>query len=190
MREENGLSRRRRMIWLLPHPLLLSPFSKLFLFLSLPACPRSTLLNERVRGGVWEEPNHTTSRKPGPLSTFHYSLSASKHTLNCIKNWSYIPCVFLYKVTLIVDRKVHQKYITYPRLSSRGGNVIVVKSNLHICKSPHVYGLVVPVRQVNSHRCHQLLCSSFSSTWISCRTNISFLSPSVDFWRLKWKYTV
>jgi len=89
------------------------------------------------------------------------------------------PDIFLYKVTVMVDRKVRQKYMTYPRLSSSGGNVIVAKSNLHICQPPHVHGLVVPVRQAD--RCHQLLCSSLSFTWISCRTNIYFLSQNVDF---------
>ncbi len=100
------------------------------------------------------------------------------------------PDIFLYKVTVMVDRKVRQKHMTYPRLSSSGGNVIVVKSNLHICQPLQAHRLVVPVRQADSHRCHQLLCSSLSSTWISCRTNISFLSPSVDFWLLQWKFTV
>ncbi len=129
------------------------------------------LTHGRVREGVGAEPNNTTARKP---------------TLLCLKTYFELhkefisPGAFLYKVTLIVDRKVRQKYITYPRLSSSGGNVIVVKSNLQICQPPHVHRFAVPVRQADSHRCHQLLCStSLSSTWISCRTNISFLSPSV-----------
>jgi hypothetical protein len=49
-----------------PTPILPFPVSKLFLFLSLPVCPRSNLL---PGGGetVGEEPNLTTARKPGPL---------------------------------------------------------------------------------------------------------------------------
>jgi hypothetical protein len=35
-------------------------------FLSVPECRRSSLLTERG-GGVGEKPNHTTTRKPGPL---------------------------------------------------------------------------------------------------------------------------
>jgi hypothetical protein len=51
-----------------PHPLLYpSPDSKLSLLLSLPMCRRSSLLTGERGGGLREEPNHMTSRKPGPL---------------------------------------------------------------------------------------------------------------------------
>ncbi len=50
---------------------ILSPVSKLPLFLSLPVCRRSSLLTwERVG----EEPKHATARKPGPLKVIQYSL--------------------------------------------------------------------------------------------------------------------
>jgi hypothetical protein len=45
----------RRMIWVLPHPLPLSPVSKLSLFLSLPVCRMSSLLTGE--GGGEEEVN-------------------------------------------------------------------------------------------------------------------------------------
>ncbi len=52
------------------------PVSNMSLFLSLPVCRRSSLLN-----GEWAwvgvEPNHTTAKKPGPLKIIQYSLSPS-----------------------------------------------------------------------------------------------------------------
>jgi hypothetical protein len=57
-------------IWLLPHslpPTPCPPVSKLSLFLCLPVCRWSSLVTERGRGPVGEEPNHTTARKPGHL---------------------------------------------------------------------------------------------------------------------------
>jgi hypothetical protein len=54
------------MIRLLAHPLPPSPVGKLSLFLRLLVSPVA-LTDGRGGGGVGEEPNHTTARKPGPL---------------------------------------------------------------------------------------------------------------------------
>jgi hypothetical protein len=52
----------------------LSPsVSKLYLFLSLPVCPRSSLLTEEGEG-MGEEPNHITAREPGSQYIIQYSL--------------------------------------------------------------------------------------------------------------------
>ncbi len=68
----NDLSRTRlscgRMIQLLPPPL--SPVRMSSLFLSLPACRRSSLLT-KVGGG--RETNYMTPRKPGLLYNTQYS---------------------------------------------------------------------------------------------------------------------
>ncbi len=50
-----------------PTPILPFPVSNLFLFLSLPVCPRSSLLIAEGGEQVWDEPNQTTARKLGPL---------------------------------------------------------------------------------------------------------------------------
>ncbi len=78
----NDLQRTRlscgRMIRLLAHPL---PPSRLpYLFLSLPVWRRSSIHNWRERWwggeGVGEEPNHATTRKPGP-QIIQYSVTIS-----------------------------------------------------------------------------------------------------------------
>jgi hypothetical protein len=62
------------MIWLLSYPPPPSPASKLSLFLSPSVCHRSVLLTgEEGRGGVGEEPYHTTARKPSPILIIQYS---------------------------------------------------------------------------------------------------------------------
>jgi hypothetical protein len=68
-----------------PQPLYPSPVSKLPLFLSLPVCRWSNLLNGR---GMGEEPNHTASRKPGPLSL---------NTL-CVQHTVFDYHIFIYEV--------------------------------------------------------------------------------------------
>ncbi len=72
------------MIWLLPHPhpLPLSPVSKLSLILSLLASHRASLpTGEGGEGGrgVRSQTNHTTSRKLGPLQITQYSLTYPIH---------------------------------------------------------------------------------------------------------------
>jgi hypothetical protein len=51
----NSLKRTRfSMIWVLPHPLTPSPVGKSSLFLSLPVCRRSSLLNEGGGGQTYD----------------------------------------------------------------------------------------------------------------------------------------
>ncbi len=52
-----------------------SPARKLPLFVSLPVCRMPTLLRGGGGGGAGVEPNHTISRKLGPLSIMQYSLA-------------------------------------------------------------------------------------------------------------------
>ncbi len=59
-----------------PRPPLFPPssLSKLSLFLSPPVCLRSSLPTGERGEGVGEEPNQTTTRKPGPLQIIQSSL--------------------------------------------------------------------------------------------------------------------
>jgi hypothetical protein len=67
----NDLQRTRlsfvHMIRLLTHPLPPSPVNKEPLFLSLPVCVANRAYGREKSKGKDEEPNHTSTRKPGPL---------------------------------------------------------------------------------------------------------------------------
>jgi hypothetical protein len=60
-----------------PPPLSLSPSSKLYVFLSLPVCRRSSFLTEE--GGRGLAKNHPTARKLGPLYIIQYSLGSNHY---------------------------------------------------------------------------------------------------------------
>ncbi len=62
------------MIWLLPPPFR---GNKLSLFFCLPVCRRSSSRMREGEGGGRGAKNHTTARKPGPLSIIQYSLDLS-----------------------------------------------------------------------------------------------------------------
>jgi hypothetical protein len=68
---------------LLDHSLTPSPVSKLFLFLSLPVCRRSSLLTEEGIEGAGKELNHTTARKPGPFALFLSAILTPQGCLFC-----------------------------------------------------------------------------------------------------------
>ncbi len=75
------------------------PISKVSLFLNLPLCRWSNLLTRWGKEGLMEEPNHTTTKQPGPRWSIQYSLF--------VPNWR-----------LVIFRFVHEKIMLYFMLSS------------------------------------------------------------------------
>ncbi len=83
------------MIWLLAHPLPFSHVSKLDLRHTGRLKKRDNLLTGEGREGVGEEPNHTTTRKPGSLYLIQYRLLAhplsplsSQHVISLFQSFS------------------------------------------------------------------------------------------------------